>query len=595
MQPQNPEPNSTPVNPPIQPLTPAPQPPQTPQPTVIQPTANPPVQPSAAASTEPSVSTPAGPQPSAQTSSGYSQNSFASGQPKVFTSRDPGAAQQQPVFSPSPRPKPSKKRLVLLAGLAILLLGATGAYALLGYVPNRPENVWATGFERTGQQMQTAINKLSEPTVQETFAKNRLRISGDVKFQETEGSLSFDTAYDKTKSDSKLQIKSGPIDAINSPLNLNAEIKTSLPDQAVWPNVFIKVSGIAKLIEGFGLGDFAKYDGKWIAFEQDFYRQYFPQNTSANSGDNSNITQEEYLSILNDALAVSQEYVFTDNPEKAVIVRESYKGTEESEGITALRYTASVHQENATSYCKALIDKMTTNKAFHKLIRKSESDIKNQAEDQKKNCEPKDKEKQEKQTFDIWIDKKYKLLHKLRFTTDLEKKAEEYRKKKSECENRESSFGAPSSFTDTSCSFYDKMIETGESYIEFGQVYKGDDNLGLFMFGKNDTNRNKNTLRSDVAINIKSFKLDGTVSYKDTSQQNPGTVNVKINTEPYDSEVDATKPAGAVSIQQIIRDFENTQKRQRLGATTDQNPTPTNNQDESVISRLLNALQALSN
>lgn len=478
--------------------------------------------------------------------------------------------------------KAKKKKIFIMSGLvALFFVALSSAYVFGFYLPNTPDNVWKTGLSRTGKEVEAIANKISDPESFSTLAKNKVTISGSVDFPDQKVTIDFDSNFDELKSDNNLDIGVNS-SALQEPINVNAKIKTSLPENSVWPNVFFNISGLSSLGFDAFLPGISAYEGKWISVEQDFYEKYLDELTSGN--ESSNITEQDVISVMNDVVAVSQDYLFSSDPEKAVINQDEFIGEEESEGITAFRYKASVNETNAEKFCIALIDKLYTNESFKKINQTEQSDLEKAIEDAKKGCsttQEEDDDAAEPETFDLWIDKKYKILHKIRFSEDLEAKAQSLKDQKAGCIQRYSDFGSSSSST-SFCDYYDDLAETGEKYVDVGQIYKGEDEFALFVNQVTNTNRQNNSIRGDFSINAKDLSINGSITYKDNSEDSRGSANISIKTEPFDGEIDANKPEGAVPLQQVIDDLTNQQAQSfQLGASTgDENELEEENTSE---------------
>lgn len=472
--------------------------------------------------------------------------------PQVSQQTEAPAAVPGGVIEP-PKSAGTAKRLIIAAITAVVLAVGIGGFVFGYYIPNQPENVWETAMNRTADEMSAFVEKIGDPKIMESLTKNKMTITGAYDGNEIEVDLNVDSKFDKKSTDNTigLDVKGQQPD---QQINLKADFKTQIIDDSLWPNIYFRVSGFSELgISNFlpGINDF---EDKWISIEQDFYKEFLRDENGSVADEN--ITQEEIASIASDIASVTNEYLFTADESKAVLKLKEFVGTEESEGIKANRYRTEFQQDKAEDYCKALIDKLFQNKTVRRLDDITDSNQKEKADQEKEDCDFKtDDETSQASAFkdeiDVWIDKKYKLLHKVRIVEDLEAQAKFYQKEKKDCEERSNPYGFNNS--DTFCKYYEEQIETGEKYYEFGQIYNGRDEMRLFSVGKSETNREKYEYRADLNVHIKTLIINGRIFVTDKSEDGFGTFHIDINTEPYDGEIDSGKPEDATSIQDVTK------------------------------------------
>lgn len=448
----------------------------------------------------------------------------------------------------------SKRKKVMIAGGSGVGVALALVLFVFGfYVPNKPENVWRTGMDRTGDQMTAMITKLEDPKALAQLEKSKITAQGSIDLDGQKATLSLDTKADDTKSDSTAQLNA-TISGMPE-IAITAALKTQLPDNALLPNLYFKVSGIGELgLDGFIPG-ISAYENKWIAVEQDFLKQFESTLSSQTTASAQPMTQADIVSIAKDVNAVSQEYIFTSDPEKAVIQLDEFIATEESEGIKANHYKAKLDTDNLAEYCTALGDTLLKNEAV------KDNDLLGgiDAAEIKRQCDTAGDDLATNK-FDLWMDKKHKLFHKVRFSEDLDAQAEKIEEDKQKCIADFRDNPDPQGLaSDAYCSYNDDMIETGEIYTEFGQVYKGDDTFELFMNAIEDTNKSQSDARIELTVNAKDLTIDGNMSFSTKSEYVNMEGELTIETEPYDGEIDASKPTDAIPIQQVIDALTNTQ------------------------------------
>lgn len=442
---------------------------------------------------------------------------------------------------------PTRKKAMIGGGVAAGVTTLAALFLFVFYIPNLPTNVWNTGMSRTGKEMTALLEALADQEATAGLAKSKYTVNGSLDMNGKVSTINIDTTSDDTKTNTSAKVNVNVSDMPE--MNLTADVKTQLPENAFLPNIYFKVAGFSNLGLDAFLPGINTYDNKWIAVEQDYLKQFEDTLEVGSSEGAENITEEDVLSIANDVNEVSQEYLFTSDPEKAVIVLDEFIATEESEGIKANHYKASIDKENAQDYCVALRTKLLDNKVVKDNGLMSESS----ADDITKYCKSSSEDTNANDTFDVWIDKKYKLLHKVRFYKDLEKTAKKYQAKFDDCIADLVDYEAEDTAEIMSfCDSYKQMIVTGEAYTEFGQVYNGKDTFLLFVGENRDTNREEFKLRLEMNVDIKKLALDGKMEVSTKTENSNTNGKLTISSSPYEGEIDATKPESAISIQQAF-------------------------------------------
>lgn len=472
----------------------------------------------------------------------------------------------------------SKKPLLIgmVAAGVLLVLGSLG-FVFGYYLPNTPDNVWATGVSRTGDEVQAVVDKLADPSTFDSLAKSQLVIAGEGTFDKDTYTLGLDSKYDQKNTDSTLDFSRSSKGSSNT-MDIAIKAKTQVVENSVWPNIYFQISGISSLGLDFFLPGIEEYEDKWIAVEQDFYGDTLSQVSGADSEEASNITQQDVVSIMNDVVTISQDYVFTTDPENAVIMMDEFVGNEQSEGITAYHYKASANLDNASKFCKAVATQLiSNNEAYRKINKITEENQSEKVQEAEESCTYSDEQKEELEKdnpFDIWMDKKHKIFHKVRFYENLEERNAKYREQKSECQERIGSSELQGASADNFCSYYDDLINEGEQYTEVGQIYDGNDTMQLFFNQISDTTNRKDAYKTALNIDVNTLRFNGDITYENTTESER-TMNAKvtIKTEPYDGEIDSARPADAIDLQTVLDRLQSSSRqdylRQELGLNTD--------------------------
>lgn len=411
--------------------------------------------------------------------------------------------------------KKSKKKLIiaLTAFAVILLLGA--GYVFGFYIPNKPENVWKTGLDRSGDAIEQIVNKATE-TEKLNQIKNS-EITGSLEFSSQD--LNFNgnlvSKLNETKSDSNLDISFQ--DNTGQETSLNLKALTHLPEGKKYPNIFFQFNGASQLGLNAFIPELSKYESKWIGVDSDYLEELSNYGGGTKpEGNQKNITSEEYAEIVRTVSATSSEYLFTSDPEKAVIENRGFVGKEEVDGLKTYHYQAAVNEANAKKFCVALSERVIVLPAWQKLFELDEESTQKMKDSAKITCEgewPKDPD--DDGVFDVWVDSKYKLIYKIRDYTDKDKK----------------------------------------DYFEIGQKYTGGDDI-LFFANVHD-DESQFDLRLELGTNLETniTKVSLSASQKSeaiTGLFGPFEAKASFEAKPFDGEINVDEPEGTIKLQDIL-------------------------------------------
>ncbi len=495
-----PQPNQEPTPvPPAAPATPTPaQPTVTPPAQASEPVAQAPVSDmSFVTAASPQVISPdATPQPAA-----------APVQPQAtpaFGYTPPVTTPAQPVMSFNSQKK-SKKPLGLIAGgIAAVLLLSSGV--VFGYVlPNRPENVWSTGMNRSGKALEKLVSTATEKTTIDKFTKSQVTASltADMGAEKFSGTLT--SKYDETGANGNLVIKAKNTAGEEKEISLDA-ISKVIKD-STYPTAYIRFKGLSDLgLDAFAPG-IGAFENKWITIDEDYFK-----NLGLEDGDTpkSQASADDYAKLANAAMEVTNEYIFTAAEDKAVFTRKSFVAKEKVDDVSAFHYTVGVQVDHLADYCKALVTKEMGMAEFKKLPLYNADTFEEDKKSALKDCDDikTDNDNLADETFDMWIDAKYKLVYKIRLT--------------------------------------DK--DTKDSYVDIGQLYRGGDDVNLFM-----KNHDKDVDASVVfKTNIKTSLTSLDVNIKGKTSGEDYDVTINLAAKPYTGEVDTKAPDGAIKIQDVL-------------------------------------------
>ena len=451
-----------------------------------------------------------------------------------------------------PKPTVWKRKIFWILFLVISLLvgAAIAAYIFLWHIPNLPQNVWNTGLSRTGKQVDALITTISDPANIETLQKNEITVQGELKTGAETYTINVNSAYDPQNSNSTFKA-SGSGGEEN--FAITADIKTQLEANALFPNIYIRYSGVSSLGLDAFLPGVASLENTWIAIEDDVLAELLPTETASST---ENLTNDEVVNIIKDAQVVVNEYIFTEDPTKAVLMMKQFIKTEKSKGITANQYEATINKTNAKAFCEALVEKLGSNPTIKRLSGLNDADYGAQAIKAKESCTEIAADIDDTEVYNIWMDKKYKLFHKIRFIDDFAEQNAFAQERKAQCLENAVDFPELTA----QCSGFDEWVESGTKYTELGQVYKGESTFVVFINSITDTNLANDSLAMNATVNAESLTLAGDVAYTSKSNDQETTLTLQMASAPFSGTIDAAKPEGAITLQQAL---------ERIGLTED--------------------------
>lgn len=402
----------------------------------------------------------------------------------------------------------SKKKLLLGGLITLLVIGGSLGYVFGFYLPNKPANVYQTGLDRSGENLNKLVEKITDKNQLEKIQNSQIIATAEAKSAGSTFSGTFAVKQDKTKGDGSLDIK---VNTEGEERALNVKFLSELLENKKYPNYYFQVNGIKALGLGSFLPGLDDYEGKWIAVESDYLESIFtdqdaPKNTE-------NVTAEEVASLVRTVSSTTNEYLLTSDKKKAVLENRAYIGRETSDGIKTHRYKVGVNKPHAKQFCKVLSERMISHPAYKKLANMDDKAVEEQKKDTAKNCDADiDQEIKDDMTMDLWIDAKYKLVHKLRI--------------------------------------YDENNKN--NYADIGQKYTGGDNISFFIAYHDEADKTDAKLTVDV--DTKAYTSKGTFTWVEKKEEGL-EAKITFEAKPYDGEVKVAKPAGAIGIQEVMQKF----------------------------------------
>lgn len=400
----------------------------------------------------------------------------------------------------------SRKKWVLFGGIAVLLLAAGWVFGF--YLPNTPSNVYNTAINRSGKALSSLVD--SATTKQKIEALKTSKISGSVTARIAGDTYSgdFNTTFDQTNLtggfDINLQSKAAGKES------LNAKVMSQTAAGSLYPDIYFQLNGLKALGADQYAPGISSYDGKWIAVDAKYLQSLGDAFVPTDKGNDAGVTAADIAEVARASMAVTQQYVFSTAADKSVFVKKSFVGKEKADGLNTYHYKVGMNKAHVQAYCSAVSDAVLSTNAYKKLSGQKDSDIASEKKDAAKSCAESAKAIKASDTYDMWVDSKYKLIYKFRI--------------------------------------YDSSDKG--SYTDIGQIYKGGDALTVFAANYDATSKinTKFTLNTDV----KTYATQGTLTVKSINSDDPFDVTATIKASAGSGKVQITKPTDSVPIQQVL-------------------------------------------
>lgn len=394
-----------------------------------------------------------------------------------------------------------KNKKLLIGGIAgaLLLLGGSAAAYFGVVLPNKPENVWKSAIENTGK----GYDKLVDYADSQKDTKGA-KLDGKFKF-EGAGTVADGTVngkYDEKNSETKVTLGA-------SGVRFEAIFLTNIPDGAKNPDVYTKISGLKGIDQllgpqAGGIGaSLASFDNQWYFVDHTIFDQAEKAAAEENQAAAS-LTTEDFTAFARDIGSVSDEYLFTDNPSKAVLVVKQNVGKETMDGRSVYHYKVGVNKANLKDYNKALCDKVLESKVYKALSMGTSSD------ELKAECyDTKDIDSiNENDTVDVYVDLKTKLIRIVRIA----------------------------------------QKDNSNNYFDMGLLYTGGDEFPFVIRGQANQDGVEAKGELKMVLNTKSNKVTiiGNLDGKQSGETYKLTLDATA--EPSNDKVEFKKPEGAKSL-----------------------------------------------
>lgn len=407
--------------------------------------------------------------------------------------------------------KKSKKSLMvasLVAGLFIL--GGLG-YVFGFYIPNKPENVWRTGLNRTGKALDKIVTQSTTKEQLEVVKKTQLTASVEGKAFGAEINSNLDMKFDDLKSNGgfKFELKSDGQETKTA-----IDFISSMTEGENYPDIYLKGTGLTESLLALIVPNIGDYENKWIYISKDYLKGLQSTAEASTAKKQQSVNSGDVSEAVKVSVQTVNDYVMTDSKDKAVLTQKSFIKQEKLDNnVTANHYTATINKPNAKKFCSAFINNISETNLFKKLNEQTEEDTKKSIQSSIQDCEKSVDGIKDGKEYHIWIDKKYKLLHKVRDYSDSNK----------------------------------------DEYIEFGQIYKGGDDLNLFMNFHSPNEPMDLNLSAQTNTKTMLTTMSGKVTGGKDDQKTD--LKMKLETKPLSSQIDIKKPDSVLKIEDLVKQF----------------------------------------
>ena len=417
---------------------------------------------------------------------------------------------QNSTKNPWWKPTWTKKKLLFVVGSVVLVLALIGGVVFGLYLPNTPDNVWKTGINRTGTAVNSVVVSATEPKKLASYKTSEITGSVAVTAEGGVYAGDFTTKFDKTSLDGGLNFT---LKSDSSPAEkLTAKVLSQIPSGSSYPDIYFQLTGLKTLNVDDLVPGASSYDGKWISVSSTYLKSVGDAYLSGTDNTQKQITSDDVAEVARATSSVTKNYVFSTDPTKAVFEKKSFVGKEKIDGMNTYHYKVGVNVANAKAYCTAISNAFLSTNAYKKVSSASSSDISVAKQTATKDCHDSfAKSIKSTDTFDLWIDKGYKLIYKIRI--------------------------------------YDKTDKA--TYADIGQVYKGGDQLSLFATVHDNASKGDGKFTLDT--NLKTNTTAGVFTYKGTDANSPFDVKVTVNAKSSNDTVKITKPTTSVPIEDVMK------------------------------------------
>jgi hypothetical protein len=243
---------------------------------------------------------------------------------------------------------PGRRWLVPAVAVAVAVVLLVGGYVFGFYLPNRPEAVFNKSLDKTATAADTLVTYAREQGAQEAQGSS---FEGTMKYKGSDMSA-------------EATVK-GVVDAnANAKMTVDANImgqKATVEMRSVQvkgndnPDLYFQFNGVKQYLAAAGLENLSGLEGKWIAVDHTLLDTYTSGVKAEDAAEATlSPTAEQVADAVAKVQAVNKEYLFSTEPDKAVLTYESFVGKETKDGRTLYHYKTGYSQANLQAYITAL-------------------------------------------------------------------------------------------------------------------------------------------------------------------------------------------------------------------------------------------------
>ncbi len=394
----------------------------------------------------------------------------------------------------------SKKKLLFLGAAVAVLVAGASAYVFGFYIPNKPENVYATAMSRTGDGYDRLVKYLSNEKLAEKYKTTDTKGTFKINSPDfsTDGSFSM-------KGDDKNAAFNLDMGMVTSRLKVDVLAKDVANSES--PDLYMKVAGIKGFGSAFEMPGLDSLDNQWITVDHSLI-DTFAQSVTQDSGEAMKMPSRPDLSEAYAVVGtVGDKYLFTADKANAVFEMRQYVGRETTDGVTTLHYKVGINKANYKKFVKELATELDKTK-LNTWVKENYGGRNISGYMDPEQAAKEIDSIKDSDTADLWVNADTKLIHKVRFN--------------------------------------DKN-NAGE-YVDIGMAYKGGNEYPFFL----NLQTSDGVFKLTATLNAETDVVSATGSYKGKGSAAGVNGSFNMTMKPGTGAVKVEVPAGAITLQQAL-------------------------------------------
>lgn len=400
------------------------------------------------------------------------------------------------------RQMPSRQRLLMIAGAATVLVLATGAYVFGFYMPNRPSTVFKAALNNTAEGYDQLVTYADKVQSSNTF--DNTQIDGTYTIDAGDSTMDGTLTAHIDNGNSTFSADMGA-----SGVRVKLEGMTKKVSNSDTPDAYVKLSGIRGMGANFNMPSLDTLDGQWVAIDHTFFSNFAKSSAGSSASSNPATTTPSEKDIVAAARvvgSVARKYYFSTTPSTAVFKMTDFVGKETSEGKATNHYKVSVNKDHVKAFATELgteLDKTKLNDWAKTNYGKSLSALVD-VEGMKKSADS----IKATDTFDLWVNTKTKLVHKVRLH-------------------------------DTS---------NKDAYYDLGLNYNGGAEKPFFVNAYTKEGTTTSAVNFGISVNTDTNAVKLTFNTNSTTDGAKTTMMLSATAKPTTSKVQVTVPTGTITL-----------------------------------------------